>query len=510
EVLPTSGTFRTVVTITGISSVGGMIIQNFDVNCFIGEVKVYELKTVFGFFPGEALANQVGLPTNDAHRALLNAPSDYFVDLTTRPAKYCGGMPRLANPMLLMLDRVTAYDPTGGRAGLGTLRGEKDVDPAEWFFKAHFFQDPVQPGSLGLEAILELLQFYMIERGLAEGVPNPRFQPLRTGVTHGWKYRGQVVPKNELISSTAEILEVGVDELGPYVVAEASLWVDGKRIYEASPIGMRIVPGEPSPDGDRESSEEEILDVAKDAWIGDHRPTFTVPALPMMSMLDRLTRASFPKSDAPERIEVTDLRVSRWLVVDGPTRTKVERSVDPQRNGVRARLLVHREARDARLSRFEPIAEGAFREGAPDPLPLGPLEGAKPESDPYASANLFHGPAFQMLRSLAFGRGGSSAVLDAGAGSVPRGLLHQGLLDAATHAIPHDRLALLGIEVAADQVAYPHRIDYARFYGRAPASGEVRCEVRFDGFDGGERFPAFRIQLAEGERIFVDMRLVEV
>ena len=77
--------------------------------------------------------------------------------------------------MLRMLDRVSGYWPGAGEAGLGIWRGEKDVDPSEWFFKAHFFQDPVQPGSLGIEAMLQLLQFAMIERGLAEGMNAPPF-----------------------------------------------------------------------------------------------------------------------------------------------------------------------------------------------------------------------------------------------------------------------------------------------------------------------------------------------
>jgi hypothetical protein len=47
-----------------------------------------------------------------------------------------------------------------------TADTEKDVDPGEWFFKAHFFQDPVMPGSLGIEALCQLLQWYMAERGI--------------------------------------------------------------------------------------------------------------------------------------------------------------------------------------------------------------------------------------------------------------------------------------------------------------------------------------------------------
>jgi 3-hydroxymyristoyl/3-hydroxydecanoyl-(acyl carrier protein) dehydratase len=144
--------------------------------------------------------------------------------------------------MLLMIDRVTAFDRTGGRAGLGFVRAEKTVDPAEWFFKAHFFQDPVQPGSLGLEAMLQTLQFYMIHEGLADG-PGLRFEPIALGRTMTWKYRGQVVPRNRVVTITLEVVEVGRDAEGPYALADASLWVDGKRIYQATAMGMRVVGG---------------------------------------------------------------------------------------------------------------------------------------------------------------------------------------------------------------------------------------------------------------------------
>ena len=98
------------------------------------------------------------------------------MDLTLPRRDIESNRAKLAEPMLLMLDRISYYDPKGGKAGLGLLRGEKDVDPGEWFFKAHFFQDPVQPGSLGIEAMIQLLQWYMLENNLDEGIENPRFE----------------------------------------------------------------------------------------------------------------------------------------------------------------------------------------------------------------------------------------------------------------------------------------------------------------------------------------------
>ena len=149
---------------------------------------------------------------------------------------------------MLMLDRIEGYWPNAGVAGLGQLRAVKDIDCSAWFFKAHFFQDPVQPGSLGLEAMLQALQFHMLHTGMDQGINNPRFEPIALSLKHSWKYRGQVLPKHSRVHTTLEITEIGRDERGVYALANASLWADAQRIYEMAGVGMRIVAGIPSDD----------------------------------------------------------------------------------------------------------------------------------------------------------------------------------------------------------------------------------------------------------------------
>jgi len=246
EITPESGTLRTLVKVVEVSQSAGMIIETFEVECYVGQAHVYTLRTVFGFFPTSAFDNQVGLPVTPEVRARIERPATVVTDLEAEPPRYFGGAPRLASTMLSMLDRITAVELTGGPKGLGYGRAEKDVNPAEWSFKAHFFQDPVQPGSLGIEALIQLLQAVMIDAGDAEGIPNARFEPLAVGRPMTWKYRGQVVPKNHLVTVEIDITERGTDERGRYAIAEGSLWVDGKRIYSAKSLGMRIVAG-PSP-----------------------------------------------------------------------------------------------------------------------------------------------------------------------------------------------------------------------------------------------------------------------
>lgn len=250
EVTPATGTVRTHAELTRVSRSGDMIIESFRVRCTADGAPLFELSTVFGYFPPSAFDHQQGLAASAEDRARLDEPCDRVVDLTARPAPHRSGQPRLPGPMLLMLDRITGSWPDGGSAGLGRLRSAKDVVPGEWFFRAHFFQDPVQPGSLGVEAMCQLLQYHLLERGVADGVPHPRFEPVLPGRETTWTYRGQITPANRLIRVDMDIVESGTDALGPYAVADASLWGDDTCIYRVRGLGMRVVsdasPG-PSP-----------------------------------------------------------------------------------------------------------------------------------------------------------------------------------------------------------------------------------------------------------------------
>lgn len=140
----------------------------------------------------------------------------------------------LPSRALRMLDRVEVFT---GR-GTTRLHGTKAVDPAEWFFKAHFFQDPVWPGSLGLEAFLQALKAAALHLrpGLAR---THRFAPLLAR-RHAWTYRGQVLPGNREVTLEAEI-HSPADE-PDVVVAGGILSVDGLPIYKMDGFGILLAP----------------------------------------------------------------------------------------------------------------------------------------------------------------------------------------------------------------------------------------------------------------------------
>jgi 3-hydroxymyristoyl/3-hydroxydecanoyl-(acyl carrier protein) dehydratase len=244
EITDDVGTITTTTTLKSISTAGSMVIVGFDVALYAGDALLYSLDTVFGFFPADAMANQAGLPTTDEARAALVEPGGEPIDLVSRPARFFDGSLCLARgEKLLMIDRVTGLWPAGGAAGLGRLRAEKSIEARQWFFKAHFYTDPVQPGSLGMEALLQAVQALVIAKGIAEGIERPRFETQAPGVAMTWKYRGQVVPTNETVVTDVEITEIVRADGAVRVVAKGSLWVDGKRIYEARGLAVRVVAG---------------------------------------------------------------------------------------------------------------------------------------------------------------------------------------------------------------------------------------------------------------------------
>ncbi len=545
EITPDTERLVTRAHLKSLSRNGTMIIVAFDVTLHAiergqrEERLAYALDTVFGFFPTSAFENQAGLPVSSAQRALHDIGKRGEIDLDARPARLTTGSARLAAPFLLMLDRVTHADLEGGEAGLGAFRAEKDVDPDEWFFKAHFFQDPVQPGSLGVEAMCQLLQFAMLEEGLAEGMESPRFQAVATGAPHVWKYRGQVVPKNRTIGCTLEVRSIERSGEGVLATADASLWVDGKRIYDAKGLGMRLVddarfaslpPDQPLERGEhlptvelRRSSVpsgrassggramepvvlEETLDPAEASWLADHAPTWVIPALPAMSMLERVRRAARPILGS-EVMSVEGLQILRWVSFAGGAvrlRTIATPHDEGDEPGADVVLEVFREARDPRMSRFEPVASAHATLAGPREDAVAPLEDAASAPSPYADGSLFHGPRFQLLRALEVGTRGARGELRVP--SEEGALARELVLDAATHAIPHDALHLWSEVIPADRAAYPYRIERA-WLGELPDSGALRVEARLEGVD---ELAHLRLALYDGERLVADLTLSEV
>ncbi len=249
EVFPEAGTLTTRVRITKVSEAGGMIVEAFDMQIWQGGEIVYDGETTFGFFTADALAQQIGVrdaaqrlyePADDEVRRGKRFALESVAPLTPDAcgAPDCSGMAMPATAFR-MIDEIDLFVADGGHHGRGFIRGVKRVDPAEWFFTAHFYQDPVCPGSLGLESFLQLLKVVANDRWGTEYATTHRFEPIVVGTRHEWIYRGQIIRTNKRIEVEAVITRID-DAPQPTIVADGFLKVDGIPIYEMRDFGIRL------------------------------------------------------------------------------------------------------------------------------------------------------------------------------------------------------------------------------------------------------------------------------
>ena len=234
---------------TKVSEAGEMIIEHFDFMVLQDTETIYSGDTYFGFFTKQALAQQVGIrnaektaytPSTDELRHsrsfIFEDAAPLFPEDTDMDPASSLAMPAKA---LRMIDQVDTFVPKGGPQGLGYIRGVKKVDPEDWFFKAHFFQDPVCPGSLGIESFLQLIKFAAMNQWPHLDKTH-RFEWIM-GEPHSWSYRGQVIPENKTIEVDAVITKM-VDTPVPTLYANGFLKVDGLYIYQMENFGFRLTP----------------------------------------------------------------------------------------------------------------------------------------------------------------------------------------------------------------------------------------------------------------------------
>lgn len=260
---PDIGTLTMRTRLTDFSEAGGMIIQRYELSVWAGAEVLYEGWTRFGFFPSRALAQQVGIRgARDRMyvQEITGDSADTGAPLTFAYPSLAPWLPEDGPPLdealtqrgpqlpgraLRMIDTVSCFVPDGGPAGLGYIAGTMQVDPDAWFFKAHFYQDPVIPGSLGLEAFLQLLKVVALHRWQERLALEPgwQFEPITVGRPHQWFYRGQIIPTDTQV--TVEAVITGIEEGERLIVtADGFLQVDGRVIYEMKHFGIALVRGQ--------------------------------------------------------------------------------------------------------------------------------------------------------------------------------------------------------------------------------------------------------------------------
>lgn len=140
------------------------------------------------------------------------------------------GNAQLPKPPMLMFDRITHIAKEGGEFGKGEIIAELDINPDLWFFQCHFNNDPVMPGCLGLDAMWQLIGFYL---GWLGGAGRGR------ALGGNIKFTGQVLPNAKKITYHINLSRVIARKL--YMgVADATMTVDDKVIYEATNLKVGL------------------------------------------------------------------------------------------------------------------------------------------------------------------------------------------------------------------------------------------------------------------------------
>ncbi len=248
DVSAETSSLTTRARLTQVSEAGDMIIEHFDFQILKSGEMIYQGQTHFGFFTQKALSEQVGLQQIDMSRYTFPEDSatskrmvmpDHAPAAPDDPAGHVHGNAVLPGRAIRMIDRIDAYFPEGGPHGYGIIKASKEVLPEEWFFKAHFLGDPVCPGSLGLESLIQLLKFMALDRW-PDLAHDHRFT-LKSAIHHQWTYRGQITPENKRMELIAVVTSV-VKKPFPVLTADSLLTVDGLPIYHMENFSIGLEP----------------------------------------------------------------------------------------------------------------------------------------------------------------------------------------------------------------------------------------------------------------------------
>lgn len=214
-----------VATLSKASVLGDMTIQHYEFTVSAAGRKIYEGKTHFGFLSPENLAKQEGLKLQPARLKRLTELSRPQTAPYPRGASWPRGK-------LRMVDWLQ-YDPPSLPGALQRIQAKTRVNPGAWFFAAHFPQDPVWPGSLGLEAFIQT----------AKALAAINFRPSKPlkdlaasflsplpGQSHAWLYRGQIAPLAREIKVAVEVKSADPDQ--KTILFQGVLFVDDLPIYQ--------------------------------------------------------------------------------------------------------------------------------------------------------------------------------------------------------------------------------------------------------------------------------------
>src|SRR5271157_1097592 len=210
---------------------GSTIIQHFSFELTCDGEVFFQGKSSFGYFSAEAMAGQVGL---DGGKTVLPwligaGQESRIIPIEGTPLE--AGLPK---GRLHLIDGV-AINREAGDHQEGYVYANRRNTPQDWFYACHFHEDPVMPGSLGIEAIIQAMKVYARQQ-----VKSPASVGLVAGQKMNWSYRGQVLQHHRQMQLEVHFQKAQPSGRTTLFTGDASLWADDSRIYEVRNMTIAI------------------------------------------------------------------------------------------------------------------------------------------------------------------------------------------------------------------------------------------------------------------------------
>jgi 3-hydroxymyristoyl/3-hydroxydecanoyl-(acyl carrier protein) dehydratase len=218
-------TIQTKATLLKTIFSGSTIIQHFQFSLSCEGQKILTGTTSFGYFPEETMASQAGL---DGGKATIpwGKKEENFANLRYSEINNTIPENNLTDGKLRLITGLGIILKDDNHPK-GYIYSDRKNNPADWYYANHFYEDPVMPGSLGIEAVCQAFR-----RGIHLLSKSNKPVKLLPGSEMIWKYRGQVLQSNQKIQFDIHISEIIQKNDAIIFIGNANLWADDLRIYE--------------------------------------------------------------------------------------------------------------------------------------------------------------------------------------------------------------------------------------------------------------------------------------
>ncbi len=222
-----AGPIESQVELVSTNSLDDVIIQNYAFKLSWGGSPFFSGSSSFGYFPRELLSGQPGLNGSNGKSSWIEGDSSLGSWFSFQPDHKINGKAHL--PAITQLWAAK----NAGRHSSGFIFADQPLQRQAWFFKNHFFQDPVMPGSLGVETMARSL---IAGAPLLSDLPPGLKWRMKAGETLTWKYRGQINPETDSFQVRLHIKDIERSSSKWSLRADGELWRGSTHIYQVDNI----------------------------------------------------------------------------------------------------------------------------------------------------------------------------------------------------------------------------------------------------------------------------------